>query len=252
MWEINPQDPTDLKPIGGPVDSGGNFPGSITVSPKTGNVCVSNGGIVNGVQCFWQTPQGLVKIPNTQRVLDFPQTTPPTYNDTLNSMSTVLFSADGSKLLVDVKGLAQQKTPGYIAAWDVLDDGSLSLCHEEYPAPSKVGAINFGMSTFYGKPDSFIIADPTQGAIVYDFSQGWNQNEYNATNIPIPDQNTVCWTSYAQKSDTYFFSDFGAQIVFEMKIDSETLDSRLVNKFLLPNTTTVNIDHRVVTLGENQ
>jgi hypothetical protein len=166
-------------------------------------------------------------------------------------MSTALFSRDGTKLLVDVKGLAQQKTPGFIAAWDVKEDGSLSTCHETYPAPSKVGAINFGMSYLNGR-EGYIVADPTVGAIVYDFSGGYGALEWNATNIKIPGQNTVCWASYAEKSDTYFFSDFGAQIVFEMKIDVNTYKSKLVNKFQLPFTKTVNIDHRVATIGKNQ
>jgi hypothetical protein len=166
-------------------------------------------------------------------------------------MSTALFSRDGKKLLADVKGLAQQKTPGYIAAWDVLPNGSLSQNHQLYPAPSKVGAINFGMS-YFNKENSYIIADPTVGAIVYDFSKGYGRGQWNATNIPIPQQNTVCWVSYAAKSDSYFLSDFGAQFVFEIKIDSKTLNHKLINQFALPNTTTVNIDHRVATIGNNQ
>jgi len=251
MWDINPRDPTELTRVGEAMNTGGDFPASISVHPKTGMVCVANGGVRNGVQCFSQARSGLAKMPNTNRLLSFPQTTPPTYNDTLNSMSTALFSRDGSKLLVDVKGQAQQKNPGYLVAWDVNKDGSLSSCHETYPAPSKVGAINFGMSYFNDK-EKYIVADPTVGAIVYDFSEGYGPMEYKAKNIRIPGQNTVCWASYASKSDTYFFSDFGAQIVFEMKIDSKTYESRLVNKFILPFTKTVNIDHRVVTIGDDQ
>lgn len=192
-----------------------------------------------------------MKIPNTTRILGFPQTTPPTYNDTYNSMSTALFSADGRKLLVDVKGVAETKTAGYIAAWDVLPNGALSKDHNTYPAPSQVGAINFGMS-YFNKKNSYIIADPTVGAIVYDFSKGYGKGQWKAKNIPIPGQNTICWASYAPKSDSYFFSDFGAQIVFEMKIDSKSLDYKLVQQFQLPNTTTVNIDHRVATIGKEQ
>jgi len=191
-------------------------------------------------------------MPNTQRLLGFNQTTPPTFGTTVNSMSTVLFTRDGSKLLVDVKGQTVQKTQGYIAAWDVNEDGSLSLDHETYPAPSTIGALNFGMSYLPEGHEGFIVADPSVGAIVYDFSKGYGPGEWRAKNVPLPGQNTTCWASYASKSDSYFFSDFGAQIVFEAKIDLDTLESREINRFQLDPVKTVNIDHRVVTIGDDQ
>lgn len=34
MWEISPKDPTQLKMVGKPVNTGGNFPGSVVVSEQ--------------------------------------------------------------------------------------------------------------------------------------------------------------------------------------------------------------------------
>jgi hypothetical protein len=37
MFSINPNDPTQLKMVGKPVNSGGEFPISIAIHPKSGN-----------------------------------------------------------------------------------------------------------------------------------------------------------------------------------------------------------------------
>lgn len=188
-----------------------------------------------------------MKLANTNRVLGFPQTTPATQNDTVNSMSTILFSRDGTKLLVDVKGLTTQNVPGYIAVWDVMPDGSLSKSHQTFPAPSKVGALPFGMTHLNGK-DGYVVSDPTVGGIVYDFSKGYTKNAVKAKNIVLPGQAITCWAIYASKSNSYFFTDFGTQKLFEVTIDNDTLDSNVVNIFQLPNTTSINIDTVVGTL----
>ncbi len=49
MFKINPNDPTNLKMIGNPVCSGGEFPMSIAVSLEKNMVCALNGGAINGV-----------------------------------------------------------------------------------------------------------------------------------------------------------------------------------------------------------
>ena len=50
MFSINPSEPAKLKMVGQPVSTGGEFPVSITISKQTGQVCVLNGGTVNGVK----------------------------------------------------------------------------------------------------------------------------------------------------------------------------------------------------------
>lgn len=51
MFKINPNNPTNLKMVGSPVCSGGEFPMSIAVSEDKNMVCVLNGGVKNGVSC---------------------------------------------------------------------------------------------------------------------------------------------------------------------------------------------------------
>lgn len=271
--------PSNLTMVGQPIYSGGEFPVSIHVHPTNGQgmhsysyiricihlhsclVCVANAGSQNGVQCYAQSDEGLVMMESTNRPLGFVQSSPPTFNDTVMSMSTVLFSRDGKKLLADVKGITGTNTPGFIAAWDVLEDGSLSSFHQTYPAPFKAandraiargGALNFGMSYLPMGHEGYVLADPSVGGIVYDFSKGYGPQDWRTRSIYIEGQQFTCWASYASKSDSYFFSDFGTQEVYEATIDLDTLDSKVIQRFQIDPLKTVNIDHRVATIGSNQ
>ena len=100
------------------------FPVAVARSPgKHSQVCVANGGKVNGVACFHvDNERGLTPMGNTVRPLGLNQTTPATGPP--GTVSDILFSEDGKKLLVSVKGVPP--IPGFIAQWDVAADGSLS------------------------------------------------------------------------------------------------------------------------------
>lgn len=57
---INVHDPTELTLVGTPISTRGDFPVSVAVSPRTGQVCVLNGGTldpksVNGVKYEFKT-----------------------------------------------------------------------------------------------------------------------------------------------------------------------------------------------------
>lgn len=211
--------------------------------------------------CFNQMESGLAPLNTTFRPLGFVQSNPPTFNNSIMSMSTVTFSRDGSKLLADVKGVTDENIPGFIAAWDVNTDGTLSPFHQTYPAPYKFsndaarnrgGALNFGMSYLPEGHEGYIVADPSVGGIVYDFSKGYGPEDWRARSIYIEGQEFTCWASYASKSDSYWFSDFGTQQVYEVTLDLDTLESKVINKFQIDPIKTVNIDHRVATIGDNQ
>jgi hypothetical protein len=50
MFSIDANEPAKLKMVGQPVSTGGEFPVSVTISKQSGQVCVLNGGRVNGVK----------------------------------------------------------------------------------------------------------------------------------------------------------------------------------------------------------
>jgi hypothetical protein len=191
-----------------------------------------------------------VAIPNSRRLLGFIQTTPPAQSDYLNSMSTVFFNNDETKLLVDVKGLTIQKVPGFFAAWDVNADGSLSEDHMTFPAHSEIGSIPFGVARIPGK-DAFVAADASIGGVVFDFSGGYSLANMTTHNFELPGQGITCWSTYASKSDSYFMTDFGHPQLFEAKVDPNTFEATVIQKFDLPNNT-VNIDTIIVNMGDDQ
>lgn len=78
-------------------------------SSKHKQVCVANGGAVNGVACYLMSNlKGLTPLNNTVRALNINQTTPAT--GPAGTVSDILFSEDGKQLLVSVKG--SPPTPG--------------------------------------------------------------------------------------------------------------------------------------------
>lgn len=128
------------------------FPVAVATNPKNHkHVCVVNGGKVNGVACYASNhTSGLSLLNNTVRSLDLNQTTPAT--GPAGSVSDVLFSEDGKRLLVSVKGAPPVQGSsilsslngglaltcgfrlGFIASWDVAADGSLSKDFIKVPA----------------------------------------------------------------------------------------------------------------------
>jgi hypothetical protein len=49
-FKIDPEDPTDLKMIGEPVPSQGDFPASVALNKAADRVCVLNSGRKDGVR----------------------------------------------------------------------------------------------------------------------------------------------------------------------------------------------------------
>jgi hypothetical protein len=251
--------------VGRPVNSGGDFTASVAVSSQTGNgellviffrelltndvVCVLNGGENNGVQCFRPTSRGLVKIANSNRALNLPLSTPPVMSNTTFSVSTIQFSPDGSRLVVDVKGVVDSNIPGFLAVWNVNPDGSLSQCSQSFPAPTHAGQQHFGMIHLQGK-EGFILADASQGGLMYDFSNGYGP-QATIKNIVVPGHQITCWASFSSKSNSYFITDAGTAIISELSIDIDTLNATMVKQYQLPRETVI-VDTTVGTLGRNQ
>src|SRR6185437_15313057 len=136
-------------------------------------VCVLNGGMRNGVQCFKSTSQGLSPIPNSNRALNLAEINPPAFGGDAFGVSQAIFSQDESKLVVSVRGSADG-SPGFLAVWNVNKDGSLAESHDVFPAPTQAGQQNFGLTALQGT-DGYVVADPSQGAVLYDLSGGFGR-----------------------------------------------------------------------------
>jgi len=246
MFKINQNNPTKLKMVGGPVSSGGEFPTSVAFSTAKNMVCVVNGGEINGVQCYKPDEKlGLVALPNTNRPLNLPQTTPPTGPP--GSVSDILFSEDSKRLLVSVKGVPP--TPGFVASWDVADDGALSANFTASP-PAQGGLLPFSMTLIPGK-NAVLATDAGIGFSTFDLSTlgAGGAGTAKSQVFPITGQGATCWSSFSQKTQSFFLTDIRTDIVTEVAV-ADDLSGKIVKQYpLVPGSAT--IDNAIASLPNN-
>jgi hypothetical protein len=204
--------------LGQPMSSGGEFPVSLAFNSAGDRLCVLNGGEVNGVKCFAVDGKtGLTGIPNTVRSLGLNLTTPAA--GPAGTVSHILFNADGSQLLASVKGTPPQ--PGFVAVWDVAQNGSLSAQFKAVPPPSG-GVLPFGMNLIPGK-NAVFVTDPAVGVEVISPAGATK----NATAVSVPGQGAICWTSYSAKTGSFYITDVIRSLVTEVGV-SGNLSSSIV------------------------
>ncbi|EIN04866.1 hypothetical protein PUNSTDRAFT_138065 [Punctularia strigosozonata HHB-11173 SS5] len=233
VFAINAKNPSVIDMIGGPVSTEGEFPMSIAFNEAGNKVCVLNGGQVNGVNCYKVDPKdGLEAIPGTLRSLGLNQTTPAT--GPAGTTSHLLFSSDEKSLMASVKGVPPQ--PGFIAVWSVNDDNSLSPNFTKV-APAAGGLLPFSMTPIPGK-NALLVTDPGLGFDVFDMSNvqagGSSQSTVNATGQssanPISGQSATCWSSFSNKTGSFYLIDIGTAMVTEVNVDSN-LNGTIVKQY---------------------
>ena len=137
------------------------------------------------------------------------------------TLSDVIFSADGSRLTVSVKGVPP--TPGFLATWDVSSDGTLSPDFTK-ATPSAGGLLPFSLSLIPGKQDAFFATDAGIGFATFDFSQSDNAS---SVIVPVDGQGAICWANFSPKSGTFFMNDILTSTVTEAKVD-DNLNASIV------------------------
>ncbi|KIJ51092.1 hypothetical protein M422DRAFT_245070 [Sphaerobolus stellatus SS14] len=245
MFAIDPKDPAKISLVGAPVSSGGDFPVSLTISKKTGQVCVLNGGRLNGVTCFKQDKSlGLLEIDNTQRSLNVNQTSAP--NGPAGTMSHVIFSEDDTKLIASVKGVPPQ--PGFLASWDV--DATTGVLSQDFvkSTPSKGGLLPFGMAIIPGK-NAVLATDAGVGFDIFDFSKQSGNNPASSQIFPVGGQKAVCWAAFSPKTNDFFMTDIDTGIITEVNVDNN-LNATIIKQYPQGNGTNP-IDLEVATVGNN-
>lgn len=263
MFSIDPNEPSNIQMVGGPVSTEGEFPIAVAFDEKSNQVCVLNGGAVNGVSCYTaDQQQGLVQIPNTIRSLGLNQTTPA--SGPAGTASDLLFTADGSKLIASVKG--NPPAPGFFAVWNVANDGSLSADFQGV-TPPKGGLLPFGMSLFPENANALISTDAAQGFDVIDLNNALSAKAQGTTGIQsaatsnvvaagessanvVSGQVAVCWSAFSPKTGDFYMTDIGTSTVTEVNVDKQTLKAKIVKQFpLAPGSAT--IDDAIGTIQGN-
>jgi hypothetical protein len=246
MFSINPANPAKLKMVGGPVSSEGEFPMSVAINEAGTMVCVLNGGAVNGVNCYKPDQKlGLIAMPNTLRSLGLNQTTPAT--GPAGTTSHVVFSEDGSKLIASVKGVPP--TPGFLAAWDIAADGSLSA-EPVKSTPGAGGLLPFSMTVIPGT-NAILATDAGVGFDIFNFGGNSSANSLSATSsvVPITGQKATCWSSFSKGSGNFYLTDIGTSTVTEVNVD-KNLKGTIVKQYpQAPGSAT--IDNDIAQIGNN-
>ncbi|KDR76702.1 hypothetical protein GALMADRAFT_96413 [Galerina marginata CBS 339.88] len=253
MFSINPSNPSKLTMVGTPTSSEGEFPIAVAINEKATMVCVINGGKVNNINCFNPDSKlGLVAIPNTLRSLELNETTPAT--GPAGTASTIAFSPDGTKVIAAVKGtpgnpgdyprynVVHVASIGFLAAWSVAADGSLSA--DAVKSRPASGGLMFSLTPIPGT-NAFLSADAGAGFDVFNF----NGLSATSTVIPIAGQVTTCWSSFGPKSGNFFLTDLGNSTVTEVNVD-KNLKGTIVKSYpQTPGSGT--LDNSIASIGGN-
>ncbi|KIJ23055.1 hypothetical protein M422DRAFT_39833 [Sphaerobolus stellatus SS14] len=244
MFSIDGNDPTQLTMVGQPANSGGEFPVSVAASQKTGLICVLNGGVVNGVSCFKHSgAKGLVQVPDTQRLFNLTQTTPP--SGPPNTVSQVIFNQAETQLIASVKGIPPQ--PGFLAVWDInAQTGALSQNFVSVP-PATGGALPFSLTPLPGQ-NALLATDPSTGYSIFDFAPSSNIKKNRSGTYPVQGQKATCWSAFSTKTGNAYIIDSGAQTISEISINAASLAPTIVNHYVLANGSAP-IDSEVATVG---
>jgi hypothetical protein len=215
-----------LTPLGAPVGSGGEFPMSVAFNKAGDTLCALNGGAINGVQCYSIDQQlGLVPKANTQRSLGLNQTTPAT--GPAGSASHLIFSEDQNTVFAAVKGNPDVNQTGFIAAWNIQSDGSLSENFTQLNSPNG-GGLPFSLANIQGGNGSLFVTDAAVGADIIDLSQGVDaavQDAKKSTTVPVDGQGAVFWNAFSSKTGTFFVTDIKTALVTEMSVDGNLAGS---------------------------
>ncbi|KIJ46781.1 hypothetical protein M422DRAFT_249515 [Sphaerobolus stellatus SS14] len=242
-FDIDTTDPTKLRRIGRAVNSGGEFPISVAVSQKRGLVCALNGGRINGVSCFKPNDsKGLVPVPNTQRLLNLNQTTPPNFA-LGNGFGQVLFNEAENQLLATVQRVNGTQR-GFLAVWDVNPlTGALSKNFRELNVTG--ASLPFGM-TILPEKNAALVTDPALGYEIFDLS-GRNRSGI----FPFQAEGAMnCWALHSQKTDHVFLIDFGTSLINEVAVD-RNLGSSIVSQLALDKDSFLS-DSQIATVHGNE
>ncbi|KIJ46200.1 hypothetical protein M422DRAFT_250238 [Sphaerobolus stellatus SS14] len=227
-FEIDPMDPTKLQAVGKPVNSGGEFPISLAVAKKRGLICVLNAGRLNGVNCYKpNASRGLIAVPNTQRLLNLNQTTPPQPQPGPNGFSDIIFNEEETTVLISVRNI-NGESRGVLAAWDINTvTGALSAKPRELNAPG--AQLPFSLVVLPGK-NAILATDPLFGYDIFDLTVGPHDR---SANFSIPGELALCWSIYNPKTGNLYLVDSPTGIISEITVNNQ-LQSSTLKQYHLP------------------
>ncbi|EKM78972.1 hypothetical protein AGABI1DRAFT_85824 [Agaricus bisporus var. burnettii JB137-S8] len=232
LFKINPDDPTDLRMIGEPVCSGGEFPVSLVFNKAGDMLCVANGGAVDGINCFTvDQKEGLKPKDDLVRPMGLNQTTPAT--GPFGTAGMISFTEDESQLVVAVKG-APPDMPGFLAFWD-MKDGCPSTEYKRLD-PVKGAIAPFSATVMPGK-NAIMSADPGIGYTIWDLADlndgGSGTASRSSANV-VEGQIETCWSNYSPSTGNYILVDANMSFISEVSVD-ENLKGTVITHIQRPD-----------------
>ncbi|PFH53009.1 hypothetical protein AMATHDRAFT_45911 [Amanita thiersii Skay4041] len=216
VWHVDPKNPLNIRRIGQPVPSGGDFPNSVTFNKAGDRLCALNTGTRNGFMCFMvDKEKGLTPLPATFRPTNINQTIPATGPQ--NSVGHIKFSPNEDQLYVTYKGFDQINTSGFLARWNIDLDCPNSIAIAEANDQiftDTVGLRPFGMTLIPGR-NAVLTADPITGFDIFDL------DKHTSKSTHIPNQGAHCWSMYSQKTGNYYLADADGASLTEISIDTK-------------------------------
>ena len=185
--------------------------------------------------CFHVSPEKGLSAQGSLRHIPLNQTTPPVGPP--DTVSDIVFNPSQTALIVTVKG--NGKDPGYIYAYPVSWDGSISS-QAVVSRPADL-ALDFSIS-FLGSDSRAVITDPSYGASIVAVS---HDLQFSVTDkITIAGESAICWSVYSQMYDTIFILDGGLTAITLVDASSGAIKGAIAGA----NETAGNLDAKA--LGE--
>lgn len=225
MFAVDTKDPTQLTPVGCPMNSGGEFPVAVAFSPKHNTACVVNSGGKANIACLGVSSKGLTAL-DTTRDLGIDQTNPPT--GPANTVSDILFSHDESRVLVSVKG-TPNGTVGFIASFDVrCANRSFVLSNTAVKSTPDKGVLPFGMTLLPSQSSDILFStDAAFGASVSRFDAK-SAKIISSQSVAIANQTATCWSAFSPRTGSFYVTDVGVAHVTEFSVDPNEPSLKLI------------------------
>ncbi|KAI7263335.1 hypothetical protein KC345_g9179 [Hortaea werneckii] len=218
MFNIDPQDPTNLKMVGSPADTMGEFPVSVDYSDELHTACVLNGGSKPGVSCFSVDPWKGLAPQGSLRSLgyDFNQTTPPTAPT--GTASQVIFDPNSKAMFAILKGYpGPPAIPGSVVAYEA-EYGMVS----EEPVRTQIMDIIADFGSLFLDEFRLFMSDVSFGAAILDVDyETLTLHEEN--HIVIEGQKAICWSAFDPYLNTAYAPDAGQPVVYTVDANSGML-----------------------------
>ncbi|KAI9680106.1 MAG: hypothetical protein M1817_005123 [Caeruleum heppii] len=208
VFNIDSKAPTKLSQVGGPIDSMGDTPVSVTISKTLQIACVANTGPRSGIACFaLDAKVGLRPLDRTQRgiTLNPRQSSYPVGPG--NMISHLFFNDDSSALLAMVRGntpTSKNLKPGnrgYISLFPVVN--KLVSFQETRSTPRDIALVS-GAVPIPGTKN-ILATDATFGAVVINM----NHDNYatTLTRTDLDNQPSTSYATYSRFTKSVFVCD---------------------------------------------